>query len=282
MGSLSLGPLGPLHLLATDTPSPPSPGRTFGAATSGDGFNVNGSFEDFTIQLSGRKTQKETVHIAPESLTCGGPGVFASACATVGANEAAARCDDPTDFEFAPTTISTLDELGNWTAPVHNSFIACATTPAGAPPVVFTEADFQALAITPSAIVVGPSGGWLPVQMDNVAYTDATPQTLVTTIVGQAVTVRATPTQFTWNWADDSAPTTTTDPGRAWPNHTVAHPYTRAGDYTVTMTTRWTGELSLDGGSTYQPITGTATTTSTAPSITVTELRSRLVDDLVY
>ena len=80
----------------------------------------------------------------------------------------------------------------------------------------------------------------------------------------------ATPTHFTWNWTDGSAPTHTTDPGHPWPHHTLAHTYTTTGDYTVTMTTTWTGEYSLDNGTTYTPIDGTATTTSTAP-------RARLV-----
>ncbi|MEP7795449.1 hypothetical protein [Sanguibacter sp. 25GB23B1] len=241
-------------------------------------MTLDGQVARWTTLADPKKSQQR-VHIAPTSMSCG-PGAMVVMCATVSANEAAERCEDPTDFEFAPTSISELDTFGNWTAPVHNSFVSCATTPTGALPVTMTAAEFQALPITPSVIVVGPTGGWLPVQMDNIAYTDATPQILATTIVGQPVTVRATPTEFTWDWADGSTPTTTTDPGHAWPHHTVAHPYTQAGDYAVTMTTRWTGELSLDGGTTYQPIDGTATTTTTAPSISVTELRSRLVTEL--
>lgn len=268
----------------TTQPAPPedgTPRKSFGSEVKDASVVIQGRADELTMVLPA-SPDVDNVRIEPKTATCGGPGVFAMACAIVGATEAAERCEDPLDFDFAPTTISELDRFGNWTAPVHNSFVACATAPAAPPPVVFTEADFQALPIAPSTIVVGPAGGWLPVQMDNIAYTDATPQVFTTTVVGQAVTIRATPTQFTWDWADGSTPTTTADPGQAWPNQTVAHPYTQAGDYTVTMTTQWSGELSLDGGATFQAITGAATTVSTAPPVSVTELRSRLVDDLVY
>lgn len=48
------------------------------------------------------------------------------------------------------------------------------------------------------------------------------------------------------------------------------------------MTTIWTGECSLDGGATFAPITGAASTTSSAPPLTVKELCSHLVEDLIH
>lgn len=147
--------------------------------------------------------------------------------------------------------------------------------------VTVTVEEFRALPLTPSAIWVGPPGGWLPVNMVNVVYTDGASQTLPTTVLGQPVLVRATPTFFAWDFGDGSAPLVTTDPGRPHPDHTVSNTYARVGEYTVAMTTTWSGEFSVDGGTTFVAIDGTAETTSTGAPVTVTELRSFLVDGAV-
>lgn len=206
-------------------------------------------------------------------------GFAATAGCVAGASATAAEeCEVPADHTYAPTDVQVLGPDGSWSAPELNGLMYC-NDPAA---VVFTAADFRALALLPSAIVVGPPGAWLPVNMVNVVYTDATAQVVDTALLGQAVRVRATPASFTWQWGDGSAPLTTSDPGAPHPNHTVSHTYSKAGAYTVSMSTQWSGEYSLDAGATYVPIDGTATTTSTAPPITVTELRSRLVEDLVH
>lgn len=213
-----------------------------------------------------------------ESSLCGAGAVFAAGCAGGGLLDAAEQCVVPEDSTIAATDIQVLLPTGEWSAPEINSLMNCNDPGA---PVVFTAADFRALALVPSAIVVGPPGGWLPVNMVNVVYTDATAQVIDTALLGQAVRVRATPQEFTWEWDDGTSPLTTSDPGAPHPNHTVSHTYTKVGTYSVSMVTQWSGEYSLDGGTTYTPIDGTATTTSTAAPVTVTELRSRLVEDPV-
>ncbi|WP_143556731.1 PKD domain-containing protein [Sanguibacter antarcticus] len=183
----------------------------------------------------------------------------------------------PTDATIAATDVQVLLPDGTWSAPEINSLMYCNDPSA----FTFTAADFQALALLPSAIVVGPPGGWLPVNMVNVVYTDAASQVVDTVVLGQAVRVRATPVAFSWEWDDGSSPLETTDPGAPHPDYTVSHTYGTSGEYAVSMVTQWSGEYSLDGGATYTAIDGTATTTSTAPPLTVTELRSRLVEDIV-
>ena len=213
-----------------------------------------------------------------ESELCQAEGTAATAaCLAGGVVDAVAQCETPEDATIAPTDIQVLLPTGEWSAPEINSLMSCNDPSV----VVFTAADFRALALLPSAIVVGPPGGWLPVNMVNVVYTDATSQVIDTALLGQPVRVRATPVSFTWEWADGTSPLTTSDPGAPHPNHTVSHTYAKTGTYTVTMSTQWSGEYSLDGGATYTPIDGTANTTSTAPPVTVTELRSRLVEDTV-
>ena len=200
-------------------------------------------------------------------------------CEAVAATQIAA-CDPALGYTGDLITYPSIDIPGYRPAPYPSALITCNTTPQ-APPIVVTEADFRALLLTPSSIVVGPPQGWVPVNMIAVVYTDASPQTLTTTLLGQPVTVRATPTRYTWAWADGSPPTATTDPGAPWPDHSLTHTYTTTGTYTVTMVTTWTGEYSLDAGASYSPIAGTATTTSTAPPLTVRELRTHLVEDLI-
>lgn len=201
------------------------------------------------------------------------------ACVTQGALDLSA-CDPDLGAQFSPTTIQTLQPDGTYSAPDLNTVLTCNRAPGQAPTVV-TQSDFRTLQLAPSIITVGPAQGWIPVNMITIVYTDPQPQVLTTTLLGQPVTIRATPREYTWDWADGSPPLTTTDPGAPWPDHTVTYTYPKTGEYTVTMTTTWTGEYSLDGGATFTPITGTASTTSTAPPLTVKELRSHLVEDLV-
>ena len=70
---------------------------------------------------------------------------------------------------------------------------------------------------------------------------------------------------------------TTTSPGHAYPDHDVAHPYTRLGTYTITLTTTYTGRYRLAGDPDWTDVDGTATTTTSAPAITIVEARTRLV-----
>ncbi|WP_139185751.1 hypothetical protein [Sanguibacter gelidistatuariae] len=260
--------------------------RSDAAQAQGDFLNLQAS-SALSSKGCGRPT-KGTIPSSPPSTlitsteaceATGAVGVVNIAVACLG--QAALdleNCDPNLGFEVSPTTIQTLQPDGTYSAADLNTVLVCNRAP-GAAPVVVTQADFRALQLTPSPIVVGPAQGWVPVNMITIVYTDAQPQVITTTLLGQPVTVRATPRDFVWDWADGSTPTATTDAGAPWPDHTVAYAYARTGDYTVTMTTTWTGEYSLDGGVTYTPITGTASTVSTAPPLTVKELRSHLVED---
>lgn len=146
-------------------------------------------------------------------------------------------------------------------------------------PVVLTAAEFRRLPLTPSAPQVQPADGRNLVNVDLIALTDPAAQTLTTTVLGVAVTVRATPTTFTWDFGDGTAPLTTTDPGAPWPHPTITHPYTAPGTYAVTLSTTWTGQYQVAGTTTWQPVTGTATTTSPPLTLTAEEAPTRLVAD---
>jgi hypothetical protein len=138
--------------------------------------------------------------------------------------------------------------------------------------------ELQRLPLTPSSLTVQPPSGWTLVNADTVVFTDGAEQVLTTTVLGIAVTIRATPVSFAWDFGDGADPITTTDPGRPWPEHTIAHRYLAEGTHHITLTTTWTATFQVAGTATWEPVDGTATTTSTSSPLTVYEARSRLVD----
>ena len=141
----------------------------------------------------------------------------------------------------------------------------------------FTAADFRRLPLAPPAIHLQPNTGRVLVNMPLITLTDATPQLLVTDLLGYDVEVDATPVSYSWNFGDGSAPLVTTSPGHPYPNHDVSHPYPRAGSFQVTLTVTYSGRYRLAGTTAWLPVAGTATTTATSPPILAEEAPSRLV-----
>ncbi|WP_409141834.1 hypothetical protein [Cellulosimicrobium sp. RS] len=142
------------------------------------------------------------------------------------------------------------------------------------------EAAFRQLTIAPPPVVVQPPDGWTVVNVPTITYTEPAEQVLDTTLLGIPVQIRATPRSFTWDYGDGSGPVTTTDPGAAYPHHTVAHTYGQPADrVTITLTTTWSGQFRITGTPDWTDVTGTATTTTAADPLQVYEARSRLVTD---
>jgi hypothetical protein len=158
-----------------------------------------------------------------------------------------------------------------------------------------TAEDFQRLPLAPTVTKIQPPVDHrILVNWGVIATADPAPQDLTTTLLGHPVTVHAVPATYTWDFGDRSRPLVTTEPGVPYPSggkkpkHTQkgtnfpigshGYPYPHLGTYTITLTTTWTGTYQIDGSPTQYPITGTATTTTTHPPLTVTELHSHLVD----
>jgi hypothetical protein len=137
--------------------------------------------------------------------------------------------------------------------------------------------EFQRIPLTPPQLSVQPPSGWTLVNAETIAFTEDRSQSHSVTVLGINVTIRATPETFTWNFDDGSTPLVTSEPGRPWPDHTVAHRYETEGTHTISLTTTWSGTYQVAGSSEWLPVEGTATTTSTSPPLTVYEARSRLV-----
>ena len=142
-----------------------------------------------------------------------------------------------------------------------------------AEPIVISVSakDFQRLPLRGSGIVVEPDREDYIIRLPVIALTDPSPQVLTTTILGVGVAIRATPIEYSWDFGDGTPALITTDPGRSYPEQTVEHLYTQLGQFTITLTTTWEGEFSIDGGTTWLPINGTTTTTNTTNPITIEE-----------
>ncbi|NMR20190.1 hypothetical protein [Cellulomonas fimi] len=158
------------------------------------------------------------------------------------------------------------------------------TTPVDLGPAV--AAEFQRLPLTPSTLSVQPPNGWTLVNIDTLAYTDDATQTLTATVLGTPVLIRATPARFAWDFGDGTDPLVGTDPGRPYPDATIGHTYRTAGTRQITLTTTWTADYQVTGTQVtgtggWTPVTGTATTTTTSPPLTVHTARARLVADPV-
>ena len=153
------------------------------------------------------------------------------------------------------------------------------TCPGDAGFPAITAADLQRLPLVPSTIGIEPPTGWTLANVPTIVFTANPTQTLRTTVLGVGVSVRATPSTFTWDFDDDTAPVSTTDPGARYPHATITHTYRAAGTHRLTLTTGWTGQFLVDGYSTWQPITGTARTTTTSDPLSVLTPRPHLVAD---
>lgn len=137
-----------------------------------------------------------------------------------------------------------------------------------------------ALQITPPGINVQPPDGWTLINIETITYTQGSPQEFDVVLLGAPVTIRAVPTEFSWDYGDGTPPLTTTDPGAPYPQHTISHAYAAPGRATVTLTTSWRGQFRVAGETTWTDVPGTAVTQSSSGPIEVHEARTRLVEDL--
>jgi PKD repeat protein len=77
-----------------------------------------------------------------------------------------------------------------------------------------------------------------------------------------------TPTAYAWDFGDGTTIGPTPDPGGPYPTLTNAHTYTRPGTFSITMTTYYAAEYSVDNGE-FEPITGQTSVTGTPVTVQV-------------
>ncbi len=142
--------------------------------------------------------------------------------------------------------------------------------------VVVTQSDFASLPVAPAVAHAGPPSGYLPVNMDLIAYAESQEQTLDTVLLGTPVQVRATPVEYRWDFGDGNTITTHT-PGRPYPAKDIVNRYEHEGWYDITLSTTYTGQYSVAGGP-WEDIDGTVTIDSAPVSIYSRSFESHLVD----
>ncbi|MGN8247229.1 PKD domain-containing protein [Cellulomonas soli] len=148
----------------------------------------------------------------------------------------------------------------------------------------FTAQDLRLLPIAPGTAGINPNTGPLLVNATNVVFTDAGEQQFTTNLLGYTFEVIVTPTSYTWDFADNTRPLVTTDPGAPFRpgdgdrlDEYLTHVYTQPGTAQITLTTTWTGRYRIPDLTDWQDVLGTATTTTTSRALTIEERRTHLV-----
>lgn len=107
---------------------------------------------------------------------------------------------------------------------------------------------FQRISWPASALTIQPPGGRTAVNFETFFFTDDTaPVTQTVTLLGQRVTIEATPSEFTWRYGDGTAETTAS-PGDAYPQGDVTHLYLRKGGVAPRLDTTYTGRYRVGSG----------------------------------
>ncbi|GAA4096114.1 hypothetical protein GCM10023066_38040 [Nocardioides kongjuensis] len=145
---------------------------------------------------------------------------------------------------------------------------------------VITVADvqkaFAELPLSAGALVIQPPDGLTLVNFKTNFYTTTTtPTTATVTLLGQPVTLEATPATYTWHFGDGDS-TSTTEPGAPYPKLTVTHSYKLKGDYQPSLSTTYTGRYKLADGP-WQSIPGTVTIDGPPQPLRAIEAEPKLV-----
>jgi hypothetical protein len=157
--------------------------------------------------------------------------------------------------------------------------------------VCLTPADEQDLAVITPAMVrreferlswptarlrVQPPDGQTLVNFDTNFFTDNTePTTRTITLLGQQVTIEATPTEYTWHFGDGDS-STTTSPGAAYPALDVTHSYTDTAEVSPSVDTTYQGRYRVNNDG-WQTIPGSLTVGGEAVALQVRSASPRLV-----
>src|SRR6476646_1196562 len=109
---------------------------------------------------------------------------------------------------------------------------------------------FERLAWPASPLVVQPPHGRTLVNFETNFYTtNTTPTTQTVTLIGQPVTIEATPTQYRWHFGSGAeGDLTTADPGAAYPDLRVTYRYLHVGDVQPSLDTTYAGRYRVGNG----------------------------------
>lgn len=155
----------------------------------------------------------------------------------------------------------------------------CAGDQTYAEPVLTTgllRRAFAELPLPAGELVVQPPDGITLVNFDTNFYTTSTrPIARTVTLLGQRVTLEATPARFHWDF-DDGRTLSTDEPGAPYPRLDVTHNYLRTGTYRPSLSTTYTGRFRVGGGA-WQEIPGTVRIDGTGEALRAIEAEPKLV-----
>ncbi|WP_182376664.1 PKD domain-containing protein [Nocardioides sp. WS12] len=135
---------------------------------------------------------------------------------------------------------------------------------------------FAELKLPAAKLVIQPPDGLTLVNFDTNFYTTSTrPISRTVTLLGQQVTLEATPAEFHWTFGDGQA-LATTEPGAPYPDLTVTHNYLRTGTYQPSLATVFTGRFRVGGGP-WRQIPGTVTIEGAGQALRAIEAQPKLV-----
>lgn len=153
----------------------------------------------------------------------------------------------------------------------------------GVAPVVVTGAqvatavrEYARVQISPAPVIIQPEQDWHLVNLPVIVRTEPNVQEFSTELLGLPVDIRAEPVSYSWDFGDGSPVLNTADVGAPYPDQTIEHAYTEAGEYQITMVAYWSGSFRVGGGP-WIDIDGLGVTSSTTPVLDLQTRTTRLV-----
>lgn len=186
------------------------------------------------------------------------------------------RCEDGEDGELVQW-FTGLRELGSsaWDNPIGGLTCIYSEEPMDVLDEIAGRilSEFRKLPVEAGAINLQPSPHTL-IGADTNVYVEAEEQSFDIDLLGQDVSIDASPIEFTWNYGDGTSLGPVAEPGgplpaARWGERTAtSHAYAQTGDFSVSLTTTFSGTYSVNGGPAI-PIPGTGTFTAAPVTISV-------------
>jgi hypothetical protein len=179
---------------------------------------------------------------------------------------------DGTAVAPVPAGLQPGDLVGSWAIVSEGCFDVTVLNPPPSSAEVFSY--FQRLPLPTLTTQHQPPGNGLS-GLPVIFFTDSpTTQTFTVDIRGFTVVINAVAQRYTWHTGDPRTPAvSSTEPGHAYPNQTIEHPY-KSGTYTAYLTVTWGATFTVNGG---PPDTVAGTTTTDGPPVTFDVLQARAV-----
>lgn len=205
----------------------------------------------------------------------------------LGSNRNAQKCPAGADhkeagylaqYRYAPIGLSD-PEWSQWT---NDGSPTCVYNPRAAQALLnipgLMAREFQSRKINAAEFGVQPQPHTL-IGFNTNFYSHPTKQTFPLTLLGQSITLTVYPVSSTYDYGDGTTVGPTELEGSALPNAQwgtetrTSHAYQRTGEFVASVTTRFHGSYSINGGPT-MPIPGEATVTS--PGVRLSVWRSKV------